>query len=63
MILGQAMRRDLSPEPDDLTHGLRLAGVAVATAVIVATLVIGIGEAVLDRGADAPPPPLIRTAG
>lgn len=53
-------------DQDDLGQGLRLIAVAVASAVVTATLVISAGGAALDRvRGDAAPvvPVLIRTSG
>lgn len=54
---------------NDLSHGLRLAAIALASAVVTATVVIGVGGAWLDHQGHVPsaatmePPRLIRTAG
>lgn len=56
----------MAPEQHELTHGLRMAGVAVVSAVIVAAVVIGAGEALMARaetGAQADAPLVIRTGG
>lgn len=53
-------------DEDDWGQGLRLIAVAVASAVVTATLVISAGGAALDhvRGEDQPTvPSLIRTSG
>lgn len=51
----------------ELAHGLRLAAIALASAVVTATVVIGVGGAWLDHNAQgaatAAPPQLIRTVG
>jgi len=41
----------MGPDQRDMVHGLRLTVIAVVSAVITATLVIGVGETVLDRPA------------
>ncbi|CAN5128521.1 hypothetical protein BH09PSE1_BH09PSE1_23820 [soil metagenome] len=56
-------------EHDELAQGLRLAALALASAVMTATIVIGVGGAWLDRSGHAAKPsveapvPLIRTLG
>jgi hypothetical protein len=51
----------------ELAHGLRLAAIALTSAVVTASLVIAVGGAWLDHNAHGPAtaaaPPLIRTAG
>lgn len=39
----------MGPDQRDMMHGLRLAAIAVVSAVVTATLMIGVGEAVMDR--------------
>lgn len=41
----------MTPERDDIAHGLRMAGIAVVSAILTATAVIGAGEAWSDRAA------------
>jgi len=53
------------PDYKEFLDGLKLAAIAIASAALTATLVIGAGRAVLERGpgeAGAPVPPLIQTA-
>jgi hypothetical protein len=53
------------PDYREFMDGLRLAAIAVASAVVTATLVIGAGRAVLEhapREAEASPLPMIQTA-
>ncbi|QQQ18010.1 hypothetical protein JIP62_11895 [Brevundimonas vitis] len=37
-----------------MIHGLRLAGIALVSAVLTASLVIGVGEAIRERGTAGP---------
>lgn len=55
----------MRPDHREFIHGLKLAAIAIASAVLTATLVIGAGRAVLDRSTAASAPPafsLIQTA-
>lgn|GEM_PF-4135948 len=55
----------MRPDYKEFLDGLKLAAIAIASAALTATLVIGAGRAVLERGpgeAGAPVPPLIQTA-
>ena len=54
-------------DQDEIARGLRMAVVAVVSAIVTATVVIGAGEAWLSRAAASgqtpPPPQLILTSG
>ena len=54
-------------DQDEIARGLRMAAVAVVSAIVTATVVIGAGEAWLSRatanGQTPPPPQLILTSG
>jgi len=61
----KALRRSDAVTPDDwdFGQGLKLAAVAVVCALLTATVVIALGEAVLSRQSfSAPSPPLALTA-
>ncbi len=44
----------MGPDHRDLMHGLRLAAIALVSAVVTATLMIGVGGALIERSATSP---------
>ena len=64
---GETVQSDTNTDREDIARGLKLAAVAVVSALVTASVVIGVGEAWLSRAAAEATSPsggqLIHTAG